>query len=404
VNSGERVELLDILRGVAVLGILLVNMQLFFFPLYTMAMESQWTEPLDRTVEGLILFFAQGKFYTMFSFLFGLGMAVQMERADARGRPFAGFFARRLLWLLLFGWCHAFLVWYGDILGQYALVGFLLLLFARRKNTTLTVWTVVLLLLPIIFFAGITALIVVAGFFPEGAVAIDEAMAQSEQQTAQNLDEALRVYPTGGYGEILPLRAKQVGTIYTYVLFAAPNILAMFLIGLNLGRRRLFHDLPPHLPRIRKLLPWLLALGLILSGLFTALRFNIGQTRPSPLLWLQQVGFLLGSPALSFSYVFGIALLAQRENWLRRLQPIAAVGRMALSNYLMHSLVFTLVANGYGLGFYGRVRPPVGLAMTLAMFAVQIVLSNWWLRRFRFGPMEWLWRSLSYRQLQPMRR
>jgi uncharacterized protein len=245
---------------------------------------------------------------------------------------------------------------------------------------------------------------VVAELIPEGAEAIDEAMAQSEQQTAQNFDEALRVYPTGGYGEILPLRARQVGTIYTYVLFAAPNILAMFLIGLNLGRRRLFHDLTPHLPRIRRLLPWLLVLGLVLSGLFTALRFNVEQTRPSPLLLLQQVGFLLGSTALSFAYVFGIALLVRRESLLRLFRPLAAVGRMALTNYLMHSLIFTFVANGYGLGFYGRLRPPVGLAMTLAMFVLQIVLSNWWLGRFRFGPMEWLWRSLSYRKLQPMRR
>jgi len=148
----------------------------------------------------------------------------------------------------------------------------------------------------------------------------------------------------------------------------------------------------------------LLTLGLILSGVFTALRFNVDQTWPSPLLLLQQIGFMLGSPALSFSYVFGIGLLVQRESWLRRLRPLAAVGRMALTNYLMHSLVFTLVANGYGLGFYGRVRPPVGLVMTLAMFVLQIVLSNWWLGRFRFGPMEWLWRSLSYRKLQPMRR
>jgi len=404
VPTAERVELLDILRGVAVLGILLVNMELFFAPIYSLSFASAWTAPFDRVVDALIAFIAQGKFYTMFSFLFGLGAAVQLERADERGRPFEGFFARRLGWLLLIGLCHAFLVWYGDILAQYALIGFVLLLFVRCKNKTLLVWTVLLLLVPLILFGCITALTSLAGFFPESAEAVDDAMAESRQAYQERIDEANRVYPVGSYGEILPLRVRQVGTIYSFMFFAAPGILGMFLIGLNLGRRRVFHELPTHLPRIRKLLPWLLLFSLLAGGAYAALQSFVDQMRPSALLWLQQTAFFLGSPALSFSYVFGIALLVQCERWRRLVRPVAAVGRMALTNYLMHSLVFTFVANGYGLGYYGRVRPLIGLAMTLGTFVVQILLSNWWLRRFRYGPMEWLWRSLSYGRLQPMPR
>ena len=108
--------------------------------------------------------------------------------------------------------------------------------------------------------------------------------------------------------------------------------------------------------------------------------------------------------ALCFFYVLLITLLAQRAAWRRRLAPLEAVGRMALTNYLMHSVVFTMLANGYGFGLYGRVAPSVGVLLTLMMFMLQIPLSAWWLSRFRFGPVEWLWRSLTYRGLQPMRR
>jgi uncharacterized protein len=404
VEAEERTELLDIFRGVAVLGILLVNLGLFFAPIYTMMLKSTWVAPIDRIAKVLIVFLAEGKFYTVFSFLFGLGAAVQMGRADARGRPFAGFFARRLGWLLLIGACHAFLIWYGDILATYALLGFVLLLFFRRKNTTLLVWTIVFLLIPLVFVTGFTMLLFLGNLVPEAAEAIDNAMAESRELNQERIDEANRVYPAGGYREILPLRAQQVGTIYGYSLMVMPGILAIFLIGFNFGRRGFFQNVQTHLPRIRKLLPWLLLAGLLGSGTYTALRLTLDQMRPTPLILLQSVSSIVGNLSLCFSYLLGITLLVQRDSWHRLFRPLAAVGRMALTNYLMHSLLFTLLANGYGLGFYGRVRPSVGLLLTLATFALQILLSNWWLRRFRYGPAEWLWRSLSYGRLQPMRR
>jgi uncharacterized protein len=124
---------------------------------------------------------------------------------------------------------------------------------------------------------------------------------------------------------------------------------------------------------------------------------------PSMAGLLQQLGMIVGGPAQSLFYACAIILLWQKESWRRRLTPLAAVGRMALTNYLMHSVVFTTLANSYGFGLYGRIPPSVGILMTLAMFALQIPLSNWWLSRFRFGPVEWLWRSLTYWRLQPMR-
>ena len=403
-RAGERVETIDILRGVAILGILLVNMQLFFSPMSEMFLGTDhWTGPLDRTVTLLLRFLAQGKFYTMFSFLFGLGMAIQMERAEARGRGFVPFFALRLFWLLLFGAAHAFLVWFGDILALYALLGFPLILFRKRKNRTLLIWTIVLCLVPVLLMTLVVGLLQI-GLHSPAAPEIEKDFAESRQHAVELTETAREAYSTGSYAEILPVRAREVGFIYTYIFFSAPGVLAMFLIGLNLGRRRFFRHVPEHLPAIRRWLIILALVGLPANAVFAVTTLLVDQAVPSPAMLLQQVGFSIGTPALCFTYVLGVLLLLQREAWRRRLAPLAAVGRMALTNYLTHSLVFTTVANGYGLGFYGRVGPAAGLLLALGLYAVQIGLSNWWLGRFRFGPMEWLWRSLSYLSPQPLRR
>jgi len=403
VRAGERVETIDILRGIAVLGILLVNMQLFFSPMADIfSGTAGWTAPVDRAATALIRFLAQGKFYTMFSFLFGLGMAIQMERAEARGRRFVPFFARRLLWLFLFGAAHAFLVWFGDILALYALIGFPLILFRKRKRRTLLVWTVVLLLIPVLLTALAVGLIQLAMLSP-AAPEIEADLAEARQQILVMAETAREVYSTGSYLETLPVRAGEVGMMYRYIFIAAPGVLAMFLIGLNLGRRRFFQRVPENLPAIRRWLVILALVGLPANAVLTVTMTLFDQTTPSPGLLLQQLAFSVGTPALCFAYVLGLVLLLQREAWRRRLAPMAAVGRMALTNYLTHSLVFTTISYGYGLGFYGRVGPAAGLLLTLAMYALQVVLSNWWVRRFRFGPVEWLWRSLSYLRPQPLR-
>jgi uncharacterized protein len=309
-----------------------------------------------------------------------------------------------MLWLLVIGACHAFLIWFGDILATYALIGFWLILFARRKSTTLLVWTIVMLLLPLALLTGIVGILELAKLSPEATAEVEQGFAENREQAQERLEAARVGYAAGGYREILPLRARQVATSYSYFFFGAPGILAMFLLGLNLGRRRFFHDPAPHLPIIRRWIGWLFVVGLAANALMVVLVRSVDQIVPSPAMLLQQVTFLVGGPALCFAYVGGIVLLAQRESWRRLLMPLAAVGRMALTNYLMHSLVFTTLANGYGGGLYGKVSPSVGLLLTLAMFAIQIPLSNAWLRRFRFGPVEWLWRSLTYLRLQPMRR
>ena len=177
----------------------------------------------------------------------------------------------------------------------------------------------------------------------------------------------------------------------------------MFLIGLSVGRRELPRIAVELLPALRRWLPAFLSVGLLTNAVAVGLMDRVDPNMPSALLLIQVTCAAVGGSALCFTYVIGLTLLFHSGRGRRLLQPVAAVGRMALTNYLMHSLVFTTMANGYGLGLYGQVRPSLGIVLTLATFVVQMPLSNWWLGRYRFGPMEWLWRSLTYGKPQPFR-
>jgi len=386
----ERVALIDILRGFALLGILLVNMQMFGAPLKLWFSQVEWWPgPLDQAAKLFILFFAQGKFYTLFSILFGLGLAIQMERAEARGVHSARFFARRMVWLLMIGLCHAFLIWMGDILVSYALVGFLLIPFRKRKLKTLVVWTVVLMLLPLLIFAVPIFLV--------------ETPERNPAEMLEQIESATAAYSSGDLGRIFAQRAQDVGMIWLFSFLSFPSFLALFLIGLNLGRRRFFQNLESNLPFVRRWIWRLLALG-VLGNVAMVVAMELAPDPMSPIAYVGQIFMTFGAPAMTLFYISSLALLVQRKQWARRLAPIAAVGRMALTNYLLQSLVCTAIFNGYGWpGLYGRVSTFGGLLLTLAIYLLQIPLSNWWLGRYRFGPAEWVWRSLTYRRPQPMR-
>ncbi|MGH9580311.1 MAG: DUF418 domain-containing protein, partial [Terriglobales bacterium] len=178
----------------------------------------------------------------------------------------------------------------------------------------------------------------------------------------------------------------------------------LLLLGLYAGRRRIFENIPAHLPFIRKVMWWGLGLGLVGNLVWVV---TSEMSNPAWPYLTRQVGGLfehvVGKPALCFFYASVIILLAQQEVWKTRLAALAPVGRIALSNYLFQILVFAMILYSYGLGLYGKVGPAMGVALTLLIFAVQVLLSVWWVRRFRFGPAEWLWRTLTYGKLQPMR-
>jgi uncharacterized protein len=219
----------------------------------------------------------------------------------------------------------------------------------------------------------------------------------------QRFEDSTRVYSEGRYLEVTRQRVYEVGFLYKWSAFFAPFVLGMFVLGLYIGRRGIFSNLAPHLPWIRRLRWPALGLGLAGNFAFTAFHEMSNPAEPSLPGLGAQIGYLLGGPALTFFYVSTLIVWWQSESGRRRLRPLAAVGRMALTNYLVQSIVCTLIFYGYGLGFFGRMGPALGLLLTVAIYALQIPLSNWWLRRYRFGPAEWLWRTLTYGKAQPMR-
>lgn len=406
VQQAERIQIVDILRGFALFGILLVNMGLFSHPFQSILVPADPATPwYDRAAEWLVHFLAEGKFYAMFSLLFGLGMVLLMERIEARGRRFVPFYVRRLLALLLIGLVHAFLIWPGDILIIYALLGFPLILFRKARPRILLIWAVILLAIPLLFMAASAGLMTLGRSVPEATKQMDQVFAQVEAGYRADIARANQVYPDGNFLEITAQRVYDYGSMgITSFLVMGFNVLAMFLVGAYFGKRRIFNDLAAHRPLFRKLLVVGLIIGLAGNALYATLIMSTARFEPTASLALATAAQGIGAPLLSLAYISAICLLALRPAWQRILQVLAPVGQMALTNYLLESIIATLIFYGYGLGLFGQVGPALGLVLTVVIFLLLIPFSHWWMKRFRYGPAEWLWRSMTYLKLQPIKR
>jgi uncharacterized protein len=397
VAPGERIQVLDILRGFALLGILTVNMQLFSTPIHLVLTGSQeWEQARDLAADALVRFFAHGKFYPIFSLLFGLGMGLQQQRAIERGTPFGRFHVRRLLALLGIGMGHAFLIWEGDILLVYALSGFLLLAFVNRREVTLVIWAVVCLMIPVLIMGAFYLLLLAGSMVPEIAREIDQAFAEQESFYRRGAEATLQAYGHGTYGEIFRQRLANLFFLYKVSIFYLPMIFGMFLLGLLAAKRGWLAHVSGRQAFFRKTLWWAGVIGLIGNTVFF-LSFERQADDPRS-FWsvAGTAGMSFGATALALCYISALALLTQHEWWFRRLAWLAPVGRMPLTNYLAQSLICTTIFYSYGLALFGKVGPAAGLLLALGIFSVQVLWSRWWMKRFQFGPAEWLWRRMTY--------
>ncbi|MBN2388694.1 MAG: DUF418 domain-containing protein [Anaerolineales bacterium] len=404
VHPGERIQTIDMLRGFALLGILLVNMTVFNNTIYTAILtEMEFSNLADRLAFGLIAFFAEGKFYSLFAFLFGLGFAIIYQRIEKRGLKFGPIYLRRMLTLLIFGLIHAYLIWVGDILILYSLLGFILLLFFRKaRPKTLVVWAVICLLLPLLLNAAIAGLLALANTSPEGAAVIDAQFGEQTRIYASLAAQADQVYASGTYAEITAQRAVDMNAMFGALPFMGFNVLAMMLLGVWAGKVGIFANIPAHLPRFRRWLVWGLVIGVPGNLIYVIAGEYSNRAVPDLINLIAVTGQTFGAPALAFFYLSALTLLAERPAWKQRLAPLAAAGRMAISNYLMQSILCTLLFYGYGFGLYG-IGAALGILVTIAILTIEMLWSPWWLARFRFGPVEWLWRTVTYWKRQPMR-
>jgi uncharacterized protein len=329
-------------------------------------------------------------------------MAMQLARAKDRNARFAGFWMRRMVVLFVFGMIHAYFFWPGDILIMYSVLGVALLLWRNARPRTLLVWAAVFLLIPLLINGALTGLVKLG----EMASGADEMARMFQEQIAEYVrraEQAERVYASGGFLEITAERVREMNFMFTVWPFMMFSVMAMMLLGLYAGRRGILDDVPEHRPLIRRIWVWGLIVGLIGNSVFVVFSERSALAIPSGMGLLSATGQLIGAPALALFYMTTLTMVVEHAAWRRRLQPLAYVGRMALTNYLLQTLVCTTLFFGTGFGLYGKLDTAGGMVVTAAIFVVNILFSRWWLQRFRFGPMEWAWRTLSYGRWQPIR-
>jgi uncharacterized protein len=405
VDQSKRIVILDVLRGFALLGILMVNMQYFSVPFSLATGEARlWTGPVNTGAYWFIDFFFHGKFYVLFSFLFGLGFFLFLRKADETGRAVISIFRRRLLALFMFGVLHVLLIWYADILVFYALFGFILVWFRRKSNRAVLIWAGVFMLLPTFFAALMTGFINLMLSIPEAAGEIQAAFAEQETQVRELTQQALITYSTGSFLDIIPMRLTEYTFNLGGLLFFYPGVLGMFLVGMLFGRKGYLSDIGKNREFFKKLLLVSLPVALI-ANFFLAQSIPRGSYTILNLdTIIMNAGFAFGGPSMAFVYIALIALCIHRGwfSWLS--EKIAVTGRMALTNYLTQSIIATTIFYGYGLGWYGQVNVWQGIILTVCIYLIQVIWSRYWLKNYRFGPFEWAWRSLTYGKIQTMKK
>lgn len=396
--TGQRLLHMDVLRGFALLGILLVNFQWFVRPIQAIALGA---EPglggADLVVDWLISALAEGKFYALFSILFGAGFALMAERAEQRQAPFWGLYLRRLFLLMLFGLGHMLLVWAGDILLVYSLCGFfMVLLFRKTPAKRLWKWALAFFLFAplLIWLAALS--IAATQFDPEIQASTMAQLEADETRMLEQVALAQQIINEGSWRDNVGQRLRDAAFTLSHAMFWVPPIVGFFLLGRWLVVTERLTRPDEHRMFFRRWRSRGLLLGLPLSLAGTNLIHGASQFMPTINLALGFSLFSAGAILLALAYLSLVCLASERLRWL------APAGQMALSNYLCQSLFWTWMLYGHGLGLAPLFPRWSHVLLALAFFAVQLLISHWWMARFRFGPAEWLWRSLTYLRRQPM--
>jgi uncharacterized protein len=400
-----RIATLDILRGVAVMGILAMNIVAFAMPMQA------YFNPLaygDGGIEDVVTWFVNfvfvdGKMRGFFSFLFGASMLLVVERAAAAGGSGASIHYRRMFWLLLFGLAHLYFIWWGDILSHYALVGMIAFLFCKLSARALVRWAAALLTLEFLFLAGSAAFFFSAlapGADAETAAAVRAIGHDFSPLAGPELAANLALYQ-GGYGGLVADRIdKMLLSPLMQLKFFGPETLAYMLLGMA-GLKSGLLSGAWDAARYRRTAAVALGIAIPAYVLLGALSLATGFRFPEAFA-IAFAGTVPFRPVMVVGYAALIILLTRQGGAL--VERIAAAGRAAFTNYLGTSIVMTTLFYGYGLGLYGRIGRAELYLFVLAMWVLMLLWSKPWLARFRYGPFEWLWRSLARHRLEPMRK
>ncbi len=396
--ESQRIVSLDVLRGFALLGILVVNIGAFSMP------SAAYFDPtaygdlggINGWVWRLIHLFADLKFMAIFAMLFGAGIVLTAERLEARDASAGGTHYRRMAWLIVFGLLHAHLLWYGDILYWYGMCGLVVYLFRKRSPAALIVIGLLSLAASsgLMLFAGTTA----DQWPPEMRQEIVDELKPSEATKAAEI----AVYK-GSWLEQMEKRtpASIEMQTSTFLSWAFWRVSGLMLLGMALFKLRVFNA-----ERSRGFYLTLLGVAVLigLPTIWQGIRYNFAIDWRAPEFFFLGLQFnYWASIPVSLGWVAVIMLLCQKGVSLLT-RPLAAVGRTAFSNYILQTLICTTIFYGHGLGLFGDIERIGQFGIVLVIWALQLAISPLWLRHFRFGPLEWLWRTLIYMRAQPFRR
>lgn len=384
-TSKQRIDTLDILRGVSLLGILLVNMFAFSTPLPYIDLKTFFTTSIDKEYQKALDILVQGSFYPLFSMLFGYGLAMQYAKATRLGDSFYKFGIKRLVVLFGIGMLHAFFIWWGDILMTYAFCGLVLLTLIRLKPGFL-------LAIGLIFYMGINGVLaLLIGF---ASIADSSSNDSSQYIDIESMKSALKAYGAGSWTDAFMQRLTDLSVQFSPFmwLMALFTILPYMLLGAAASKWQLVEKAKSNYVLWGVLAVVMVPLGIYLKSLPFTLNRNY---------FLDYIQTYFGGPILALGYASVIVLVCCIPCATIILSPIAKAGRMSMTVYITQSIICTLIFYHFGLGLYGKIGVDTATWMAIGIYAIQLVLATIWFTFFKQGPIEAVWKRITYGKYVP---
>jgi len=399
VTTSQRILSLDILRGFAICGILLINIQSFAMPgaAYLNPMAYGDMSGINGWVWKLSYILGDSKFMAIFSILYGAGIVLVTQKAESKSGKSAGIHYRRTFWLLIVGLIHAHIIWAGDILVAYAICALLVYLFKNLKPRTLLVLGILFISVHTLFY---TFLGTSLENWPPEQLASASADWKPDQESINNEIAAI----TGTWSEQISHNSGSaifMETIVFLMLFLW-RAGGLMLVGMALYKWGILTaQKSVSFYKIGWVIGWLVGFPIVIYGVYT--QFDAGWSYEYSMFLGSQWNYW-GSLGVSFGYICMIMLFA-RSDVMRWLQDrLAALGQMALTNYISQSIICTLIFYGIGFGLFGQLERSTQFIVVVSVWILQLLWSRPWLNKYRFGPLEWVWRSLTYMKRQPMKK
>ena len=392
-KAKKRIDLLDIYRGFAILGIFVVNIVIMNSTFLNQdEFAKQWTSNIDQISEKVLQLFFYTKFFPIFSLLFGLGISMQALKMFDKNRLSFSFFGRRMLILFFFGVFHIMLLWSGDVLNLYAILGLFTTLMIKRSNKLILLLAAIFLFFPL-YDQVFEFLFNLLNFQPE--IYLKDYTGEKVNQIIKN----------GTYLDGMKLRMLEyLSNIPMLFGFLAPIAISMFLIGLYLGKNKIYNSLESFILLIKK--PMLLIAVITniyrILFLFVLVKHEIFSIENYRQIFIKLMVLL--DVAMGLFYLWVIGWIYYNAKWKKILLPLKYVGRMALTNYIMQSFIGLILFSSIGFKLYETLSPSRALMTAILVFSFQVIFSKIWLKYYRFGPLEWVWRCLTYKELLPIRK